>query len=235
MKRAHLLARVSTCKRAQDASPERQIAELRAYCERQGWQVVGEGVERQSGGKGEAERPALAAAMAAARSGRVDVIAVTHLDRLGRNLSHLLDVSAELQRLGVGLVILSMQVDTTTAMGRLVFQVLGAVAEFQRTSYGERAVAAKAAAEAKGKHCARPREFMADDAAAAARRMRVESPGLSWRGLSAKLWAAGYGQPGRLVKGRGEYRAERPWPPATLQRLIDPPKPRPKAPPEIGP
>jgi len=55
---------------------------------------------------------------------------VTKLDRLGRSLEHLIDLSAELQKRGVDLVVLDQGIDTSTAVGRMFFQILGAIAEF---------------------------------------------------------------------------------------------------------
>jgi DNA invertase Pin-like site-specific DNA recombinase len=228
VKRAWLLARVSTTKRAQDESPDRQLTQLRAYCERQGATIVGEGAERRSGGT--LDRPELNRAMAAARTGKIDVLAVVDLDRLGRNLKAMLECTDELRRLGVSLVVLRLGdegvVDTGTATGRLLFQVLAAVAEFIRNLYREKAIDGQAHARARGKHVGRPRELLARDAFEIAARLLRE--GFSYRHLSAELARRGYLQPGRLLKGgrnAGEYRKPRPWPAGTLCRLLAVQKP----------
>jgi DNA invertase Pin-like site-specific DNA recombinase len=58
---------------------------------------------------------------------RGDRLVITRLDRLGRSLEHLIDLSAELQRRGVDLVVLDQGIDTSTAVGRMFFQILGAI------------------------------------------------------------------------------------------------------------
>jgi DNA invertase Pin-like site-specific DNA recombinase len=76
-----------------------------------------------------ARRPELDKALLAAnRSG--DQLVVTKLDRLGRSLEHLISLSASLQDAGVDLVVLDQGIDTSTAVGRMFFQILGAIAEF---------------------------------------------------------------------------------------------------------
>jgi len=77
-----------------------------------------------------ARRPELDKALLVLREG--DQLAVTKLDRLGRSLAHLIALSAELQQRGVDLVVLDQGIDTSTAVGRMFFQILGAIAEFER-------------------------------------------------------------------------------------------------------
>ena len=221
MKPVYLLARVSTLKKSQDASPENQIATLRAYCERQRWPIYQEGTERVSGAKGEASRPVLADVMRAARKGEIGAVVVTRLDRLGRSLENLLDVSGELRRLGVELVSLDLGLDTTTPSGRMMFNMLATLAQFQRDVYGEAAVAGKARAQAAGKICHRPTEPVPEHVVRDAIAQRTATPGISWRQLSEILARYEEGrQPGRVIKSTGRYRASRPWPPGTLQRAV---------------
>jgi DNA invertase Pin-like site-specific DNA recombinase len=221
MKPAYLLARVSTVKASQDASPEGQLAALRNYCQRQGWQIYEEGTERVSGAKGEASRPVLAAAMQAARAGKIGTIAVTRIDRLGRSLTNLLDTAGELRRLGVELTILDLGLDTSTPTGRLVFAVLAALAEFQRDLYGAAALAGQARARAAGKVCHRPPEPVPAHTVAAALAQRAATPGISWRQLSDLLARHPEDrQPGRVIKSTGVLRPARPWSPATLRRAV---------------
>ncbi len=85
-----------------------------------------------------ARRPELdKALLVACRRG--DQLVITKLDRLGRSLEHLIDLSAELQKRGVDLVVLDQGIDTSTAVGRMFFQILGAIAEFER--YAELGIA----------------------------------------------------------------------------------------------
>lgn len=109
--------------------------------------------ETMSGGRD--DRPELAALLDYARAG--DVLAVWRLDRLGRSLPHLLTVVADLDARGVELRSLTESIDTTTAGGRLVFHVFGAVAQFERALAAERSAAGVAAARAAGRVPGRPK------------------------------------------------------------------------------
>ncbi len=109
--------------------------------------------ERVSGGRD--DRPELAALLAYARAG--DALVVWRLDRLGRSLSHLLSVVADLEARGVELRSLTEAIDTTTAGGRLVFHVFGAVAQFERALAAERSAAGVAVARAAGRIPGRPK------------------------------------------------------------------------------
>jgi DNA invertase Pin-like site-specific DNA recombinase len=221
VKPAYLLARVSTLKASQDASPENQLAALRAYCERQHWPIYREGAERVSGAKGEAARPVLADVMQAARKGEIGAVVVTRLDRLGRSVEHLLAIAEELRRLGVELVILDFGLDTTTPTGRMTFTVLAALTQFYRDLYADAAIVGKARAQAAGKICHRPPEPIPEHVVRDAIAQRTATPGISWRQLSEILARHEEGrQPGRVIKSTGHYRASRPWPPGTLQRAV---------------
>jgi len=94
------------------------------------------------------QRPKLDKALGALKSG--DVLVVWKLDRLGRSLSHLIDVVQTLGERGVGFRSLSESIDTTTAGGRLVFHIMGALAEFERSLISERTRAGMAAAKQRG-------------------------------------------------------------------------------------
>ena len=103
------------------------------------------------------DRPGLAACLKALRGG--DTLAVWKLDRLGRDLKHLVTLVDDLTKRGVGLKILAgagASIDTTTANGRLVFGIFAALAEFERELIAERTRAGLAAARARGRHGGRP-------------------------------------------------------------------------------
>ena len=122
--RAAIYARVSTL----DQEPENQLAELRRYADARGWmptEYVDHGV---SGAK--ERRPALDRLLADARRRRFDVLVCWRLDRLGRNLRHLVTLLDELAALGVSFVSLGEGIDCTTPAGRLQLHVLAALAEF---------------------------------------------------------------------------------------------------------
>jgi DNA invertase Pin-like site-specific DNA recombinase len=97
-----------------------------------------------------ARRPGLdKALLVACRRG--DQLVITRLDRLGRSLEHLIQLSAELERRGVDLVVLDQGIDTSTAVGRMFFQILGAIAEFEHALMSERTLDGLAAARARGR------------------------------------------------------------------------------------
>ena len=103
------------------------------------------------------DRPQLAACLKALRAG--DTLVVWKLDRLGRNLRHLVNVVHDLTDRGIGLKVLTGQgaaIDTTTASGKLVFGIFAALAEFERELISERTTAGLASARARGRKGGRP-------------------------------------------------------------------------------
>jgi DNA invertase Pin-like site-specific DNA recombinase len=103
------------------------------------------------------DRPHLAACLKALRDG--DTLLVWKLDRLGRDLRHLVNIVHDLTERGVGLKVLTGQgaaIDTTTASGKLVFGIFAALAEFERELISERTKAGLAAARARGRNGGRP-------------------------------------------------------------------------------
>jgi DNA invertase Pin-like site-specific DNA recombinase len=94
------------------------------------------------------ERPGLAQALDTAREG--DTLVIWKLDRIGRSLPHVVGLVGELQKQGIGLKVLTGDVDTTTATGRLVFGIFATLAEFERDLIHERTMAGLAAARARG-------------------------------------------------------------------------------------
>ena len=136
-------ARVST----QDQNLDLQLSALRqAGCDK---------VFFDAGVSGTAvHRPALKKVLKALRPG--DVLVTWRLDRLGRSLSHLISLIADLERRGIAFRSLCEAVDTSTAPGRLMFHVLGALAEFERSLIRERTTAGLTAARARGTTLGRP-------------------------------------------------------------------------------
>lgn len=96
-----------------------------------------------------ARRPELDKALMVLREG--DQLVITKLDRLGRSLANLIEIAADLQRRGVDLVVLDQGIDTTTAVGRMFFQILGAIAEFEHALMSERTMDGLTAARARGR------------------------------------------------------------------------------------
>lgn len=101
------------------------------------------------------ERPGLTEALSYVRTG--DTLVAWRLDRLGRSLRHLIDVIADLEKRGVGFRSLQESIDTTTSGGRLIFQIFGALAEFERNLIRERTQAGLKAARARGRLGGRPK------------------------------------------------------------------------------
>lgn len=154
--RVALYARVST---ANNQDPEMQLSELREYAGRRCWQVVDEyGDQGVSGSK--ESRPALNRLMADACRRRFDAILVWKIDRFGRSLKHLVNALAELAALGIAFVSLRDNLDLSTPSGRLMFQIIGATAEFERALIQERVRAGIRNAKAKGIRIGRPRVFV---------------------------------------------------------------------------
>jgi DNA invertase Pin-like site-specific DNA recombinase len=152
-KRVALYARVSTSNGQQD--PEMQLRDLREFTERRGWQITE--VYTDAGVSGaKASRPALNRLMIDSGRRRFDVVIVWRFDRLARSVSHLLRALENFQALGIDFVSLSENVDTSTPTGKMVFTVLGAVAELERSLIVERVKAGLRNARAKGKRLGRP-------------------------------------------------------------------------------
>jgi DNA invertase Pin-like site-specific DNA recombinase len=149
-KRAGIYVRVSTTEQETGL----QERELREYCERHGWESILYRDRGQSGAK--QDRPALNSLLSDLRKRKVDVILVWSLDRLARSLKQLLTISEECRSLGVDLVSLRQNIDTTLPAGRLTFQILGAVAEFERELLRERVKSGMAQARRAGKRIGRP-------------------------------------------------------------------------------
>jgi DNA invertase Pin-like site-specific DNA recombinase len=149
--RAAVYARVSTL----EQEPENQLEELRRYAAARGWTAV-EYVDRGISGAKD-KRPALDALVRDAKRRRFDVLVCWRLDRLGRNLRHLILLLDELHAVGVAFVSLAEGIDATTPAGRLQLHVLGAIAEFERARIAERVRAGLVRARAQGKRLGRPR------------------------------------------------------------------------------
>jgi len=177
--KAAIYARVSTIGNGQ--SPEMQLRELREYCERRGWQIAGEYVDAGISGSKD-RRPQLDRMMTEAHKRRFDVVAVWKFDRFARSVSHLLRALDTFRVLGIEFVSLSESLDTATPAGRMVFTVLGAVAELERSLIAERVRAGLRNARAKGTRLGRP-PVPVDDARIA----RLRSQGHSVRAIASQL------------------------------------------------
>ena len=176
--KAAIYARVSTTN-GQD--PTMQTRELKEYCERRGWKIAGEYVDTGISGARE-KRPELDRMMADAHRRRFDAVVVWKFDRFARSVSHLLRALETFKALGIEFVSLSEQMDTSTPTGKMVFTVLGAVAELERSLIAERVRAGLRNARAKGKTLGRPRRRVDR-----AKIERLRAAGQSWNKISKLL------------------------------------------------
>jgi DNA invertase Pin-like site-specific DNA recombinase len=179
MKRAALYMRVSTKNHGQ--TTETQAVALRDYAAHRGFEIVQE--YRDEGVSGSKDsRPALDRLMKDARTRRFDVVIVARFDRFARSVSHLLRALEEFSHLGVDFVSLSESIDTSTPVGRMIFTVLGAVAELERNLIKERVQMGISRARRQGKALGRPRVAV-DPLQVAGLRSR----GLSWNEIAGTL------------------------------------------------
>src|SRR6476660_7248382 len=151
--RVALYARVSTLHGQQD--PEMQLSELREYATRRGLSIHEEYVDEGVSGSKES-RPALNRLMADAQRCRFDAVLVWKIDRFGRSLKHLVNSLADLSAYGISFISLRDNLDLSTPSGRLMFQIIGAMAEFERALIQERVKAGMRNARAKGRRIGRP-------------------------------------------------------------------------------
>lgn len=174
-----IYARVSTTNHGQDAGL--QTRELRQFAEARGWHVAGEYIDSGVSGAKDS-RPELNRLMADAHKRRFDVVAVWKFDRFARSVSHLLRALDTFRVLGIEFVSLSESLDTATPAGRMVFTVLGAVAELERSLVVERVKAGLRNARAKGKQLGRPKKILDTKRIATLR-----AQGVGWKRIAAGM------------------------------------------------
>jgi DNA invertase Pin-like site-specific DNA recombinase len=173
-RRVAVYARVSTL----EQTTANQLLEVRRYVEARGWQAIEYVDTAVSGSKD--RRPALDAMLAAAKRRRFDAVVCWRLDRLGRNLRHLVVLLDELNSLGISFVSLNEGIDLGTPAGKLQFHILAALSEFERARIVERVRAGLARRAAQGKPLGRPRQTISDSDLA-------RTTGLSTRKAAALL------------------------------------------------
>lgn len=177
--RAAIYARVSTVNAGQN--PAVQTRELEEYCQRRAWKIQDIYVDNGVSGKKDS-RPQLNRMMQAAHERRFDVVVVWRFDRFARSVFHLLRALETFNSLGIQFVSLSEQVDTSTPTGKMVFTVLGAVAELERNLIVERVRAGLRHARSKGKRLGRPRKHVERSTI-----LSMRSAGQSWRHIARQL------------------------------------------------
>ena len=181
--RIAIYARVSTMN---GQHPEMQLSELREYAARRGWEITEEYVDQGVSGSKES-RPALNRLMVDAHRRRFDIVACWKIDRFGRSLKHLVTALADLDAYGVAFVSLRDNIDLSTPTGRLMFAVIGAMAEFELSLTKERVKCGLVNARANGKQLGRPRRVVDRD-----RILAMKAEGVSLREIATKL-GIGYG------------------------------------------
>jgi DNA invertase Pin-like site-specific DNA recombinase len=150
-KRAALYMRVSSG----EQNTEAQERALREYVQRRDWTI--HRVYRDQGLSGaNSNRPALNEMLKDCRRGSLDVVVVWKFDRFARSLKALISGLELCRSLGIDFVSVTEAVDTSLPAGELVFQMIGAVAQFERSLIGERVKSGLANARAKGKVLGRP-------------------------------------------------------------------------------
>ena len=153
-KRAAIYVRVSTDRQ----TVENQVQELRRIAERRGWEVVEEYRDAGiSGAKGRDQRPGLDTMLKDAQRRRFDVVMAWAIDRMGRSLIDLLGTIQTLEACNIDLYLDQQAIDTTTPAGKLMFQVTGAFAEFERSMIRQRVNAGLKRAKDEGKQLGRPK------------------------------------------------------------------------------
>ena len=201
MKRAALYMRVST--KGHGQTTETQAVALGEYAGHRGFDIVEE--YRDEGISGSKDsRPALDKLMKDARARRFDVVIVARFDRFARSVSHLLRALDEFSHLGIDFVSLSESIDTGTPMGKMIFTVLGAVAELERNLIRERVAMGISRARKQGKMLGRPRVEV-DPLQVAGLRAR----GHSWNEIAETL-GVGRGTAERAFRSLSQKPASKP-------------------------
>jgi len=187
-----LYARVSTLA---GQSPEMQLTELREYASRRGWEMFAEYVDSGVSGSRES-RPELNRLMADAHRRRFDAVLCWKIDRFGRSLKHLVNALADLDSYGVAFVSLRDNLDLSTPSGRLMFQIIGAMAEFERSLIQERVRSGLRNAKLKGKMLGRPSRVVSLD-----EMMRLREQGASLRDIAKAVGVSYVTVRTRLLRG----------------------------------
>jgi DNA invertase Pin-like site-specific DNA recombinase len=178
-KRAALYMRIST--KGHGQTTDTQAVALRDYAERRGFQVIDE--YRDEGISGAKDRrPALDRMMQDARKRRFDAVLVARFDRFARSTKHLVLALEEFSSLGVDFISLNESIDTSSPMGRMVFTVIAAVAELERSIIRERVVMGLDRAKRQGKRLGRPKTFVSES-----KIQQLASDGLSLRQIAEHM------------------------------------------------
>ena len=192
-----LYARVSRADKDQD--PENQLLKLREYAKRMNWEVYAEYKDFASGAA--PSRPQLDKLLGEGRARHYDVILIVRLDRLARSTKQLLTILEDLDRFGVALVCSDQDIDMKSPTGKLLFTVLGAVAELELDLIRERTKDGLARARAQGKRLGRPpKPEMTEEI------LHLRAQGLSLRNIGVQLGMSHQSVKQRLRRARVQKR-----------------------------
>src|SRR5919205_941481 len=150
-RRVAIYARVST----QDQDPQMQLRELLTYAKLRDFAVAYKFIDHVSGAT--SVRPELSKLWQVARARKIDTVLVWKFDRFARSTKHLIDALEEFRHLGVDFISITEQIDTSSPMGKAMFTVISAIAEFERSLIQERVRSGLAKARAHGKILGRPK------------------------------------------------------------------------------
>lgn len=159
-----------------------QLSELRQFAKRSGWKIHQEYIDQGFTGAN-TKRPAFLEMMTSARKRKFDKLIVWKLDRLSRSLKDLINTLDELGHLGIDFISYDNDLDTSTPTGKLVFQIIGAVAEFEKDIIRERVKAGLQNARQKGKRLGRPPV----SPALLEKAKKLREGGWSYRGIGKEL------------------------------------------------
>jgi len=148
--RVAIYARVSTGEQTTD----NQVLKLKQVAERNGWEIEAIYADTISGAK--SKRPQLDKLMKAVMRKEIDMVMVWSVDRLGRSLQHLTALLSDIESKGINLYLHQQNIDTSTPSGKMLFQLLGVFAEFERSMIRERVMAGLDRARSQGKRLGRP-------------------------------------------------------------------------------
>jgi len=150
--RVAIYARVSTHDKGQD--PDLQLKPLREYCRQRGFEAAGEFIDVGVSGSKD-KRPELDRLMDMAKKRLLDCVIVWKLDRFARSLKFLVTTLDEFEKLGVSFISYQENLDFTNATGKLMFHIIAAMAEFEKSLIVERVKAGIVNARSKGKQIGR--------------------------------------------------------------------------------
>lgn len=197
--RVALYLRVSTA----DQTTDNQRIDLERVAAQRGWAIVGTYLDHGvSGAKGRDQRPEFDRLARDAARGKLDLVAAWSIDRIGRDLRHLVAFVDELREQRVGLYLHQQQVDTSTAAGRAFLQMAGVFAEFERAIIVERINAGLARARKQGTKSGRPIGRPPVSAATERRIVALRGKGLGKLRIARQL-GCGVGTVQRVLSAAG--------------------------------